>query len=167
MRDRAGMVAEQWRRERPDIDPFPMVLVGRIVEAAHLIVRDRLTPFFAGHGLQYGEFDVLATLRRAGAPYRLTPTALADTAMISSGGMTGRLDRLEKAGLIERQPHPADRRGVMVCLTPAGLALMEKILEPHVANEKALLSPLEGEEQATLERLLAKLLAGWQTTEAT
>lgn len=160
MRDRAGDAAAQWARERPDLDPLPMVLIGRLLEAAHLIQRDGLAPFLAGHGLLYGEFDVLMTLRRAGAPYRLTPTALYEATMISSGGMTGRLDRLEKAGLVARHANPADRRGVLVGLTGRGLALIDGILEPHIANEDRLLSGLDRAERQALDGLLAKLLAG-------
>ena len=73
--DRAGAASVQWRRERPDLDPFPMELVGRLCEVAEIVLKERLAPLFAAHGLQRGEFDVLATLRRAGAPYALTPTA--------------------------------------------------------------------------------------------
>src|SRR5579883_670359 len=143
--DRADTALAQWRRERPDlVDPFPMAVLGRLNEASLVISRDRLAPLFARFGLQMGEFDVLATLRRSGAPYELTPTALYESAMISSGGMTNRLDRLEKEKLIERRPHPTDRRGSLVALTPKGFALMERAIE----------------EQAELYRLLAKLLDG-------
>jgi DNA-binding MarR family transcriptional regulator len=137
-----------------------MVVIGRLLEAAHLIQRDGLTPFLAAHGLQHGEFDVLMTLRRAGAPHRLTPTALYEAAMISSGGMTGRLDRLEKAGLVARHANPADRRGILVGLTDQGVALIDSILAPHIANEDVLLSGLDRSERQALDGLLAKLLAG-------
>jgi len=160
MRDRAGEAAAQWARERPDLDALPMVVIGRLLEAAQLIQRDGLAPFLAVHGLQHGEFDVLMTLRRAGTPHRLTPTALYEAAMISSGGMTGRLDRLEKAGLVARHANPADRRGLLVGLTEQGLALIDGILGPHIANEDALLAGLEQAERQALDRLLAKLLAG-------
>src|SRR3569832_1575086 len=115
--DRAARAIEQWRRERPDLDVSPMGAIGRLNEASALIARDRLAPVFARFGLQSGEFDVLATLRRSGAPYALTPTELYEATMVTSGAMTARLDRLEKAGLIQRAPHPNDRRGVVVQLT--------------------------------------------------
>lgn len=158
--DRAGTAAAQWRRERPDLDPFPMEVLGRLWEAGQVISRDHIQPLFTAHGLQAGEFDVLATLRRAGAPYALTPTALYEVLMVSSGGMTNRIDRLEKAGFIARRKHPTDRRGTLVELTPAGLALIDHLLEVHVANERAVLAALSGPEQKQLNALLAKLLAG-------
>ena len=137
-----------------------MQLVGQLGTVAQLMARDWLNPLFAEHGLQPGEFDVLATLRRSGAPYALTPTALYEAAMLSSGGMTNRIDRLEAAGLIERQKHPTDRRGVLVALTPKGLALIDKLVLLHVENERAMLSPLSADEQRQLDALLAKLLQG-------
>lgn len=156
--DRAAVATEQWRRERPDIDPFPMEVLGRLAEAATRLSRDHLAPVFAGFGLQPGEFDVLATLRRGGPPYALTPTQLYEATMISSGGMTARLDRLEKAGLIQRKPNPRDRRGVSVQLTRQGRQLMDSLLPVHVQTEKQVLSALSLTEQKELNRLLKKLL---------
>jgi DNA-binding MarR family transcriptional regulator len=162
--DRAETALAQWRRERPDlVDPFPMAVLGRLNEASLIISRDRLAPLFARFDLQMGEFDVLATLRRSGAPYQLTPTALYEAAMISSGGMTNRLDRLEKVGLIERRAHPTDRRGSLVALTPKGLALMERAIEEHLENERAIVSALSPSEQSQLYDLLAKLLESART----
>ncbi|TIU18494.1 MAG: MarR family transcriptional regulator, partial [Mesorhizobium sp.] len=103
--DRAAKAIEQWNKERPDLDVSPMAVLGRLNEASSLIARERLAPLFARFGLQSGEFDVLATLRRSGSPYALTPTALYEATMVTSGAMTNRLDRLEKAGLILRGPH--------------------------------------------------------------
>lgn len=164
--DRAALAAEQWRRERPDLDAFPMAVLGRLAEAAQLIARDHLNPLFARFGLQPGEFDVLATLRRAGAPYALTPTALYTASMISSGGMTSRVDRLSRAGLIARQAHPEDRRAVLVGLTPEGLALIDRMMAAHVENERAVLSGLSIPEQQALDRLLTKLLVGLEKASA-
>lgn len=158
--DRASRAAAQWRRERPDVDPFSMELLGRLAEAAQRLAREGQAPFFARHGLQPGEFDVLATLRRSGPPYALAPTALYEAAMISSGGMTARLDRLEAAGLIARRPNPADRRGAFAALTEAGRELIDRILPEHVANQRALLAGLNAEEQAALSFLLGRLTAG-------
>ncbi|MFC4257294.1 MarR family transcriptional regulator [Altererythrobacter xixiisoli] len=157
--DRAQQAAEQWARERPDLETGPMVLLGRLAEAGLAIARDRVNPLFAEHGVQPGEFDVLATLRRSGAPYALTPTALYESAMISSGSMTNRIDGLERAGLVERRPNPADRRGTLVALTDAGRQLIDRMIDRHVANQQAIVSGLDAEEQATLSRLLAQLLA--------
>lgn len=156
--DRAGRALEEWRRERPDLDTSPMAVLGRLSEAATL-VRARLDRVFARYGLQGGEFDVLATLRRSGAPYALTPTRLYEATMVTSGAMTARLDRLERAGLIERRPNPEDRRGSLVSLTTAGLGLVNEALEAHVANEHALLAGLDPAARDDLAALLARLIA--------
>jgi DNA-binding MarR family transcriptional regulator len=160
MPDRAALALAQWRKERPDLDSLPMAVLGRLAETALTVMRDRLEPLFAHFGLQAGEFDVLATLRRSGEPCALTPTALYEATMISSGGMTSRIDRLEKAGLVERRAHPTDRRGSLVALTPQGRALIDEAVGRHVANERAILASLTPAEQGELDRLLAKLLAG-------
>jgi len=157
--DRAAKAIEQWKRERPDLDVSPMAVLGRLNEASSLIARDRLAPLFARFGLQAGEFDVLATLRRSGAPYALTPTALYEATMVTSGAMTNRLDRLEKAGLIVRGPHPNDRRGIVVQLTGKGLSLIDEALTAHVANEHEILAGLSDAEREMLARLLGKLIA--------
>ncbi|ESY84455.1 MarR family transcriptional regulator [Mesorhizobium australicum] len=156
--DRAGKAIEQWQRERPDLDVSPMAVIGRLNEVSSLIARDRLAPLFARFGLQAGEFDVLATLRRSGSPYALTPTALYEATMVTSGAMTNRLDRLEKAGLILRAPHPNDRRGIVVRLTEKGLALIDEAVAAHVANEHQILSGLTLAERETLSQLLEKLI---------
>jgi DNA-binding MarR family transcriptional regulator len=157
--DRAAKAIEQWARERPDLDVTPMLVLGRLNEASSLIARERLAPLFARFGLQAGEFDVLATLRRSGQPYALTPTALYEATMVTSGAMTNRLDRLEKAGLILRGPHPNDRRGIVVQLTEKGLALIDEALSAHVANEHEILAGLSSAERETLAQLLEKLIA--------
>jgi DNA-binding MarR family transcriptional regulator len=156
--DRAAKAVEQWERERPDLDASPMLVLGRLNEASSLIARERLAPLFARFGLQAGEFDVLATLRRSGQPHALTPTALYEATMVTSGAMTNRLDRLEKAGLILRGPHPNDRRGIVVQLTDKGLALIDEALTAHVANEHEILAGLTGAELETLAQLLGKLI---------
>ncbi|TPM37938.1 MarR family transcriptional regulator [Mesorhizobium sp. B2-3-4] len=156
--DRAAKAIEQWNRERPDLDVSPMGVIGRLNEASSLIARDRLAPLFARFGLQSGEFDVLATLRRSGAPFALTPTALYEATMVTSGAMTARLDRLEKAGWIERAPHPSDRRGIVVRLTTTGIALIDEAVTAHVANEHGILAGLTRTEREMLSRLLEKLI---------
>ncbi|WP_319530953.1 MarR family transcriptional regulator [uncultured Cohaesibacter sp.] len=163
-KDRAGAAAAQWRQEKPDWDLLPMELFGRISEASNVIRSRHIEPLFAAFGLQGGEFDVLATLRRSGCNeaglYALTPSQMYDATMISSGGMTNRLDRLEKAGLVERMANPKDRRGTIVALTDKGLALVEQVTERHLANETRLLSALSQTEQQLLNELMAKLLMG-------
>jgi DNA-binding MarR family transcriptional regulator len=104
--DRAATAVEQWARERPGLPALPMEIFGRLSDASERVMRDHMNPLFAQAGLQPGEFDVLATLRRSGKPYLLSPTQLYEALMISSGGMTNRLDRLERAGLVERRPDP-------------------------------------------------------------
>jgi DNA-binding MarR family transcriptional regulator len=104
--DRADAAVKQWARERPDLRTLPMAIFARLNEAADRVTRVHMNPLFARVGLQAGEFDVLATLRRSGRPYMLSPTQLYEAAMISSGAMTDRLDRLERAGLVVRAPTP-------------------------------------------------------------
>ena len=158
--DRADVAVEQWGRERPDLPALPMALFGRLSDAAERVMRDHMNPLFAEAGLQPGEFDVLATLRRSGEPYMLSPTRLYEAAMISSGGMTNRLDRLERAGLVERRPDPNDRRGKLIALTTAGKRVIDETIGRHVANEERLLSVLTPAEQEKLNTLLRKLIAG-------
>ncbi|MCU6618936.1 MarR family transcriptional regulator [Achromobacter sp. 77] len=160
MNDRARRAQEEWQRERPDIDANVMALVGRLLQATHLLERNWFLPLAAQFELHQGEFDVIATLRRSGNPYAMTPTDLHEGLMLSSGAMTSRLDRLERKGLIERVPSPNDRRSTLVRLTPAGLALIDKLLPLHVANEQQALASLTQKEQAQLDGLLAKLLVG-------
>lgn len=125
-----------------------MTLAGRSIEAV-----------FASRGITTGEFDVLAALRRTGAPHVMTPTALAHTLMLSPAGMTNRLDRLEAAGHIERRADPDDRRSLLVALTPAGRILVDAAVTDHVANEARLLAPLTPRQRAALDDALRRLLA--------
>jgi DNA-binding MarR family transcriptional regulator len=158
--DRADIAIEQWARERPDLSVLPMFIFWRLLDAAESVMRDHMNPLFSEAGLQPGEFDVLATLRRSGEPYLLSPTQLYETVMISSGGMTNRLDRLERAGLVERRPDPNDRRGKLIGLTDAGKRVIDETISRHVANEESLLSVLTPAEQKKLNALLRKLIAG-------
>lgn len=156
--DRADRAVAQWNRERPDLDVSTMRVLGRLAECALVISRDRINPLFARFGLQPGEFDVLATLRRSGKPYALTPTALYEDAMISSGSMTNRIDRLEAAGLVKRAANPSDGRATLVMLTRQGLKLIDEAVRAHVRNQAEVLAALDAKEQAQLSGLLAKLL---------
>ncbi len=158
--DRAEIAVQQWARQRPDLPSLPMAVLGRLSEAAERVTRDHMNPLFAEAGLQRGEFDVLATLRRSGEPYMLSPTRLYEALMISSGGMTNRLDRLEHVGLVERRADPGDRRGKLIALTDAGKRVVDETISRHVANEEQLLSVLTTAEQETLNALLRKLIAG-------
>lgn len=157
--DRADIAVEQWGRQRPDLPPLPMAIFGRLSEAAERVAREHLNPLFSEAGLQPGEFDVLATLRRSGEPCMLSPTRLYEAMMLSSGGMTDRIDRLERAGLVERRADPKDRRGKLIALTDAGRRVIDETIGRHVANEERLLSNLTRREQETLDSLLKKLIA--------
>src|SRR6266404_2575743 len=158
--DRAEVASKQWARERPDLPMLPVETVGRLLDAAARAIRDHMNPLLAEAGLQVGEFDVLTPLRRSGEPYMLSPTQLYESAMISSGGMTNRLDRLERAGLVERRPDPNDRRGRQIALTTAGKRAIDDLIGPMVALEEQLISVLTPAEQKTLNLLLKKLLTG-------
>ena len=158
-RDGVDLILEQWRRERPDLDPSPIGVIGRISRLAREL-EQRLEPVYREHGLDGGWYDVLATLRRAGPPYRLRPTDFASALMLTSSGTTKRLDRLEQAGLVAREPDPADRRGILIVLTPAGRELIDATTEAHLANERRLLGALSDGEQRRLADLLRKLLVG-------
>ena len=105
--DHVDRLRAQWARELPDLDTEPMAVLGRIWRISNL-VRPGIEATFRGFGLDGGEFDVIATLLRAGPPYRLSPTALYTALMISSGGLTHRLDRLGRAGLVKRERDPGD-----------------------------------------------------------
>jgi DNA-binding MarR family transcriptional regulator len=164
--DRAALAAQQWQKERPELDTAPMETLGRLAELALRAQRDHIDPLFARHGLQPGEFDVLATLRRSGAPYALSPTKLYEATMVSSGGMTNRIDKLEKAGLIERRANPSDRRSNLVALTTAGRQKIDQILPEHIANEAQMLAALTADEIDLLNQLTTKFLGQLDQIEA-
>ncbi|SCL19342.1 DNA-binding transcriptional regulator, MarR family [Micromonospora nigra] len=157
-RDDVDGIVEQWRRERPGMRPEPMAVFGRIYRLARL-VGDEQERTYARWSISRGEFDVLAALRRAGEPYSLAPKALAASLMLTSGGMTGRLDRLERAGLVRRSPDPADRRGLRVTLTPAGRNLVEEAAEAGLTVQRRLLDALPPADRERLADLLRTLLA--------
>ncbi|MFN3250804.1 MarR family winged helix-turn-helix transcriptional regulator [Roseibium album] len=160
MTDRAERARRQWQKEVPEVAEqlLPMVLLGRLNEAAQLMNRDYLVPAYAKIGLKLGEFDVLATLVRSGPPYKLTPTELYRSTMMSSGGMTARVDKLEKAGLVERCPHPDDRRALTVCVTDKGLQLVKRMIPQYVDMQARAVEGLTANEQDQLSALLEKLI---------
>jgi DNA-binding MarR family transcriptional regulator len=157
--DHMDRIVSQWRRERPDLDFAPLGVLGRLFRAAQL-TDAALAEGLEEEELQSGWFDVLAALRRSGAPYELNPAELLRTMMLSSGGMTKRLDRLTEAGLIERRPDPSDRRGSLARLTPKGKTIIDRAIAKHVANEGRLLRTLKPAERRSLDKLLRALLAG-------
>jgi len=156
--DHVSTVLAQWAAERPDLDVSPMGIIGRVSRLA-LIMDKELFRVFEQFDLYRWGFDMLATLRRSGAPYRLSPGALLRSMMVTSGTMTNRIDRLEEKGLVRRVPDPEDRRGILVELTEQGRELIDTALPAHVANEERILKALSKEEQRTLAALLSKLLS--------
>jgi DNA-binding MarR family transcriptional regulator len=155
--DGVDQIVDQWGRERPDLDPSAKEVTGRIVRLASLFQR-AYSDTFEPLGLNDGDYGVLAPLRRAGAPYQLTPTELAKHRMMTSGGMTAALDRLVRKGLVERVPNPDDRRGSLVRLTDTGLDVIDEAMQQHVLTEQRLVSSLDDHEQDQLRVLLRKLL---------
>jgi DNA-binding MarR family transcriptional regulator len=156
-RDAMDDILEQWARERPELDCSPMGVIGRISQLQREVhLAQRAT--FARHGLDAPSFDVLAALRRAGPPYQLTPTGLMRTALVTSGAITQRLDRLAERGLITRERSPADGRAVVVSLTAAGSAALDEALPDHLATERALLEGLTDEDRERLAELLRRFL---------
>jgi DNA-binding MarR family transcriptional regulator len=150
-------VIAQWADERPDLDTRPFAIVGRIGRAGHLL--DAAVEAKLGqHGLSRWSWDVLAALRRSGPPYRLTPSALYRSLMRTSGAVSNRLKRLEQQRLVRRVPDPADGRGVLVELTPAGKRLVDSVIAEHLENERRLVAGLSRAEQRELGNLLRKLL---------
>ena len=156
--DAVDAILEQWRRERPDLDVSPMGTIGRIKRCAALLQR-KLDETFAAFGLTGWEFDVLATLRRSGAPYCLAPTTLFSTLMITSGTMTHRLKGLEARSLVLRVPNRDDARSVLVQLTRAGLALVDRAVQAHVENERLILAPMKPADLVALDARLSRLLS--------
>ena len=161
-KDRADAVVEQWAQARPDLDARVMAEVGRVVAAGRLL-EAALAATAAGQGLSVPEGDILFTLRRS-AGQRLSPSQLSEWLFVTSGTMTGRLDRLEQRGLIRRIPNPRDRRGMDVELTPEGLKLADELVAAHVENERELMAGLTREERRALEKLMRKLLAHLETS---
>lgn len=156
MADHVDLILEDWRRERPDLDPSPMGIFGRVTRVYSLAHR-RLEALLATYGLTPAAFDVLANLRRAGTPYRKTPSELASSSMLTSGGMTGRLDKLEQRGLITRLPAPSDRRVMYAQLTDEGLKLIDEVIDAHLDQEEKMLTGLSPSQRGTLAKTLAQL----------
>lgn len=165
MADHVDRLRAQWARELPDLDTEPMAILGR-ARRLTLLAGASIERTFSGFGLDRGEFDVISTLRRSGPPYRLTPTDLYSTLMISSGGLTHRLGRLEKADLVAREKSASDGRSVEVVLTPAGISLAEEAFRADMANEARFLTSLAPAEREALAGLLRALLEELEAAEA-
>jgi DNA-binding MarR family transcriptional regulator len=165
-RDHVDLALAEWQKEQPRLDTSPVAVVARIGRASVLLDRG-LNDNFAHFGLNRSNWDVLAALRRVGAPYRRSPTALYRALMRTSGGMTHLVDRLEREGLVERVADPDDRRGLLVGLTRKGRALVRRVGPTHLDTERRMLAALTKQEQADLARLLRKLLIGLEEQFAT
>ncbi|MFF8483362.1 MarR family winged helix-turn-helix transcriptional regulator [Streptomyces antibioticus] len=164
-RDPVDAIIEQWAEVRPDLDTAAMEVFGRIHRISRA-VGDRSERAYSHLGLARGEFDVLATLRRSGEPYTLSPRQLSATLMLTTGGMTGRLDKLERAGLLRRSPDPHDRRGLRVTLTDEGLTLVDRAVGAGLAAQtQALSAALTPERAAQLADLLREVLFATETAE--
>lgn len=164
-KDHVDVIVEQWKRERPELDTAALALFGRLFRAVHL-ADEVLSAGLSGYALPRGGFDILAALRRAGAPYELNPTELMRATLVSSGGMTKQLDRLVEAGMVERRPDPADRRGTRVRLTERGRATIDAAIETHIANEEQLLASLGSEARRGLDDQLRTLLGRLEGAQA-
>lgn len=149
-------VTAEWATERPDLDVSPLAVFARLARVRTL-AEQRIEDLLERFGLTLGSFDVLVALRRAGAPYQRTPTELASASLLTSGGVTFRLDRLEQAGLIRRVPSPDDRRVMYGQLTAEGRDLADRVMGAHIANETRMLSGLSEDEVQDLARLLRRL----------
>lgn len=150
--DRVDAIQAEWRRERPDVDVAPMAVIGRLHRLAAALTAE-LERVYAAHGLAEIDFDILATLRRAGAPFARRPAELARSTMVTTGGISKRLDRLQEQGLVERtKPAHGDGRATQVQLTAQGRAVIDAAFTEHMANERRLLEQIPEADRAALER---------------
>jgi DNA-binding MarR family transcriptional regulator len=157
MADHVDLIVEQWRTVRPDLDPSPIAVFGRLSRLSRA-AEARMNENFAHHDMDRSAFDVLVTLRRGGEPYRLTSRELQSAAMVSSAAVAQRLNRLEERGWVRRSTNESDARVTDVSLTDAGFAAVEEAMPDHVAAEAAMLSNLTPKERQELARLLARVL---------
>ncbi len=162
--DHVDHVREQWARQRPDLNTFPVGVVARVGRLARYFDHG-LDRVLTRYGLRREHWDALASLRRTGPPFQLSPTGLYRGLMRSSGAMTNRLHRLEADGLVRRVPDPEDRRGLLVELTEEGRALVDEVAPVHLANERAMLAALTPAEQQRFVELLRKLLLSFETEQ--
>ncbi|EKX63906.1 MarR family winged helix-turn-helix transcriptional regulator [Streptomyces ipomoeae] len=159
LRDPVDAIIDQWAAVRPELDTTAMEVFGRVGRLARAL-GDRMEQAYARFGIARGEFDVLATLRRSGEPYTLSPRQLSSTLILTTGGMTGRLDKLERAGLLRRSPDPYDRRALQVTLTDEGLRVVDEAVVAGLAVQTEALSHLNEEQAGQLADLLRRLVVG-------
>lgn len=160
-KDKVDRIITQWNNELPELNTTSMAILGRLSIVEKYIERS-LQDNFANYNINSGEFDVLATLRRSGEPYRLKPTELFNLLMITSGAMTNRIDTLEKKGFVIREHDKIDRRAVYVKLTEEGLNLINTAVFKHVEMENSTLSALDEKEKQLLSQLLKKIVLSFE-----
>jgi DNA-binding MarR family transcriptional regulator len=159
--DHVDRIVREWAEEYPSLDTEAMAVIGRILRVARYLERD-VELELGRFGLSISEFNALSALRRRGEPHALSPTELGRGLMLSSGGVTKLIERLEARGLVVRTPDTTDGRGVVVALTPPGLELQEAAIDAHVVNETELLGPLNAETREELTRILRTLLVAFE-----
>jgi len=155
--DSISVLLDEWHRERPDLDPAPFAVFGRIWRLSANL-SSASAKWLAPLGLNFESFSLIVTLRRSGPPYELNPTALYRESLISSGAITNRIDRVEALGLVKRLPDPNDRRGTIVRLTRKGRSLADRAIELHFNSLAGYLSNLTADERSNLATQLGKLL---------
>ena len=159
--DAIDRVVSQWAKEKPELDTEPMAIMGRLMRIAKHM-ENHVAELHKRYDLKMGEFDVLATLRRSGPPYRLTPSELISSMMLTSGAMTNRLDKLEKKGLIAREHSKEDRRSVTVELTAKGFELIDSLIEQHLQAQHELMGSLNSAEKGQVNQALKLLLPQYE-----
>ncbi|MGF1746607.1 MarR family winged helix-turn-helix transcriptional regulator [Vibrio minamisatsumaniensis] len=159
--DAIDRVVEQWAKEKPELETEPMAMMGRIMRIAKYM-ETQVAELHKKYDMKLGEFDVLATLRRSGKPYRLTPSELIGSMMLTSGAMTNRLDKLAAKGLISREHSKEDRRSVSVQLTQKGLILIDQMITEHVEMQKKLVKSLSASQKKNTNQLLKTWLSAFE-----
>ncbi|TKF77378.1 MarR family transcriptional regulator [Vibrio kanaloae] len=159
--DAIDRVVEQWAKEKPELETEPMAMMGRIMRISKYM-ETQVAELHKKYDMKLGEFDVLATLRRSGKPYRLTPSELIGSMMLTSGAMTNRLDKLEAKGLISREHSKEDRRSVSVQLTKDGLILIDQMMTEHVEMQKKLVKSLSASQKKNTNQLLKTWLSAYE-----
>ncbi|MCW8347952.1 MarR family transcriptional regulator [Vibrio sp. ZSDZ65] len=159
--DAVDRVVTQWAKEKPELETEPMAMMGRMMRLAKYM-ETQVAEVHKKYDLKMGEFDVLATLRRSGSPYQLTPSELIDSMMLTSGAMTNRMDKLESKGYISRTHSKEDRRSVRVKLTDEGLVLIDKMMEEHVEVQQKLVQSLSKPQKKNLNQLLKQWLGQFE-----
>ncbi|MTI09268.1 MarR family winged helix-turn-helix transcriptional regulator [Curvivirga aplysinae] len=159
--DEVTKIIDQWNEVRPDLDVIPMSLIGRLIRVSNHLSKE-MEKTMAEHGLNFASFDLLATLRRSGTPYRLSPNDLLKTMMITSGSMTNRIDQLCKKGLVERIQNPEDARSVFIQLTEKGFNIIDAAVTDHVTTQHRITGSLSEQEFHQLNQLASKFLQSFE-----